>query len=167
MNGRCNSCGHSGPLGEDFYSYIPTKCKPCYFEYQRQYRRGQATKNVSKDKKYALRKRYGLSPRQFEGMLAATSGCCAACGEPPRPGGRALSVDHDHSTGQVRGLLCNACNRAVGYLRDDPSRATAVARYLTTAQALTVMGQAVASNPDDPTAALIDTIVQLAQEATA
>jgi hypothetical protein len=52
-------------------------------------------------------------------MLERQAGVCAICGRPPR-GGRALDVDHDHVTGRVRGLLCGNCNRAVGFLDENP-----------------------------------------------
>jgi hypothetical protein len=47
----------------------------------------------------------------YEALLAAQGGVCALCGKPPKT--RRLSVDHDHKTGTVRGLLCFRCNRAL------------------------------------------------------
>ena len=52
---------------------------------------------------------------QFE----AQGGGCAICGYPPKPGGRCLSIDHDHLTEAVRGLLCQKCNRMLGWARDN------------------------------------------------
>ena len=67
-------------------------------------------------------------------MLSGQGGLCAICGQPPKPDGvRAagrLHVDHDHVTGAVRALLCNECNRALGYLRDDPNLMRAAAEYV-------------------------------------
>jgi hypothetical protein len=55
---------------------------------------------------------YGLGPGDYERMYERQDGCCALCGA-----ARAvLSVDHDHETGRVRGLLCNRCNLFVGQL---------------------------------------------------
>lgn len=53
---------------------------------------------------------------------------CECCGEKHK--NRELSLDHDHKTGLFRGWLCHWCNFAMGWLRDDPARATLAARYL-------------------------------------
>jgi hypothetical protein len=59
---------------------------------------------------------------------------CAICG--CTNGARRLSVDHDHETGKVRGLLCNKCNSAIGLLGEDASIAMKMCEYiLKTAQA--------------------------------
>lgn len=66
-------------------------------------------------------------------MLAAQGGHCALCPRKPEEqaqGRRHLSVDHCHKTGQVRGLLCNTCNRGLGLLQDDPALLKAGAEYL-------------------------------------
>lgn len=61
-----------------------------------------------------LRKR-GLTPERYESMLAEQGGRCAVC-ERERP----LDIDHCHKSGRVRALLCGPCNRALGFLDDDP-----------------------------------------------
>lgn len=53
----------------------------------------------------------GVSPEQYEVMLAGQDGHCAIC--PSTPKTRRLNVDHDHPTDTVRGLLCHRCNRAL------------------------------------------------------
>lgn len=64
-------------------------------------------------------------------MLAAQGGACAICQTPPEdPRGYRMHVDHCHSTGQVRGILCGPCNRGIGNLDDDPERCIAAAEYL-------------------------------------
>jgi hypothetical protein len=63
--------------------------------------------------------------------LAPTRPCpalCEMCGQPP--GKKALSLDHDHSTGVFRGWLCGRCNTALGLLRDSVDLCLAAARYL-------------------------------------
>lgn len=57
--------------------------------------------------------RYGVTREQYENMLEAQNGTCGICKEPCKTGQR-LCVDHDHETGQVRGLLCRACNVHLG-----------------------------------------------------
>lgn len=71
----------------------------------------------------------------YDAMLAAQGGVCAICGRPetrPAPNGQPsrLHVDHNHSTGLVRGLLCNNCNQAIGKMGDDPDRLITAAEYL-------------------------------------
>jgi hypothetical protein len=73
---------------------------------------------------------YGLTMADFTALLDEQGGVCAICkGGRSGPGNR-LHVDHDHTTGVVRGLLCSRCNTAVGLLRDDPRLAIAAADYL-------------------------------------
>jgi hypothetical protein len=53
----------------------------------------------------------GIDTDLYEQLLASQNGGCAICGNPPKT--RRLSVDHNHRTGQVRGLLCFRCNRGL------------------------------------------------------
>jgi len=81
-------------------------------------------------------KAYGLTTEDYESMLAAQGGVCAACGhletERDSRNGQAklFVVDHDHQSGAVRGLLCAGCNKAVGFANDDPDRLEKIAAYL-------------------------------------
>jgi hypothetical protein len=59
-------------------------------------------------------RRYGITLKQYEILLEAQNGVCAICRRPP--GKYRLCVDHDHVTGRVRGLLCQTCNRWLGYV---------------------------------------------------
>jgi hypothetical protein len=72
-----------------------------------------------------LKRQYGMTLEDEQRMRLEQNGACAICGEVVN-----LVVDHDHETGVVRGLLCNACNSALGYFRDDPARMDAARRYL-------------------------------------
>lgn len=75
-----------------------------------------------------LKKLYGMSPEEYSTLMAAQGGKCAIC-RSSCPRGR-LSVDHNHETGEIRGLLCRDCNRALGIFRDDPDRLRKAAEYL-------------------------------------
>ena len=63
-------------------------------------------------------KAYGVSPEQYSDMLVSQDGVCAICRRPEsakyREKIRALAVDHNHESKQVRGLLCSLCNRMIG-----------------------------------------------------
>ncbi len=68
-------------------------------------------------------RQYGMTLDDYDAMLAAQGGVCAICGsaEPGGSGGR-FAVDHDHATGDVRGLLCAKCNTGLGLFGDDVPR---------------------------------------------
>lgn len=86
----------------------------------------------AKQRRKELRIRYGITPEDYDRMLAEQGGGCAICGvTEPGETRRYFAVDHEHSdTGPVRGLLCGPCNRAIGLLGDDPDRIEAAAAYL-------------------------------------
>lgn len=60
-----------------------------------------------------LQSTYKLSPKQYSALLDSQSGACAMCRALPKQGKR-LVVDHCHTTGVVRALLCTYCNVVVG-----------------------------------------------------
>lgn len=67
---------------------------------------------------WKLLNRYGITVEEYAEMLAGQGGHCAICPRTPEENGKLLSVDHDHETGEVRGLLCQPCNLALGHLED-------------------------------------------------
>jgi len=73
--------------------------------------------------------RYGLSEEEYNRLWEAQGGTCAICGEPD-PARHTLSVDHDHATGAIRGLLCTKHNSALGLLNDDLELVERAAAYL-------------------------------------
>lgn len=84
-----------------------------------------------KQRNRVLKHRYGIDSDQYEQMLSAQGGRCAICGA---IGGTdkqtRLYVDHNHKTGEVRKLLCPACNTAVGVIESGVERVVALAKYL-------------------------------------
>ena len=103
-------------------------CKACYSRWWRQ-------SNPERVRSYAGRpghyrrsrlRAYGLTVDDFDRMATEQGHRCPICDEtPPR-----LVVDHDHKTGQIRGLLCDSCNKALGFLRDDHTRLKRALKYL-------------------------------------
>jgi Recombination endonuclease VII len=83
--------------------------------------------SASPDRRAQLKRLYGISPAEYDALLAKQGGACAICRK--RSKGR-LCVDHCHVTGTVRGLLCNECNCALGYLKDDQASLVAALAYL-------------------------------------
>jgi hypothetical protein len=72
---------------------------------------------------------YGLTPRAFSALLSSQGDACAIC-RTSDWGKRGPFVDHDHRTGQVRGILCFRCNSALGYVNDNPNIILAMGDYL-------------------------------------
>lgn len=66
-----------------------------------------------------LKTLYKISREEYDQMFETQKGCCAICGVHQDDHFRSLSVDHNHETGKVRGLLCGQCNVGMGNLRDD------------------------------------------------
>lgn len=64
-----------------------------------------------------LRKAYGITLEEYNRMLESQGGGCDICGKKPKPT-RDLPVDHCHTTGEVRGILCDSCNMVLGRLGD-------------------------------------------------
>lgn len=81
--------------------------------------------------KWHIRKTLGVTAEQYEEMYAAQGGKCAICGT-TEPGGnrKRFCIDHCHSTGSIRGLLCVSCNSGLGYFKDDTDRLTSAVAYL-------------------------------------
>lgn len=78
-----------------------------------------------------LKRKYGLTPDQYNQMLVSQNYQCKICGitaEQERYG--TFHVDHDHQTGKVRGLLCHNCNMGLGHYQDDPQLCRVAAAYL-------------------------------------
>jgi hypothetical protein len=82
-----------------------------------------------------LLRQYGLTDDDYAALLTSQDGVCAICGtnDPGRGNGgqrRHFSIDHDHLTGRVRGLLCDRCNRVLGRMDDSPELLRKAAMYL-------------------------------------
>lgn|SRR6478609_2765896 len=88
---------------------------------------------------YVLRT-YGLKAGQYGALYEAQGGVCYIC---RRATGKArkLAVDHDHSSGFVRGLLCKPCNSVLAHLRDDQDAVARMAAYLNIPPAWGVVGR--------------------------
>lgn len=75
--------------------------------------------NFNYRRDYMLKYTYGISQEKYEELLAQQGGNCAICGKTPEEEGRNLSVDHDHKTGEIFGILCTICNKVlVGRIRE-------------------------------------------------
>lgn len=104
-------------------------CRECYQQQDRKAARIRSRKNTM------LRNQFGICINTYESMLQKQKGVCALCLRPEtrkhqNGAVKQLAVDHDHSTGRVRGLLCTDCNRGLGCFKDDLKALQAAVRYL-------------------------------------
>lgn len=78
-----------------------------------------------------LKAKYGLTPHDYVEILRKQKGVCAICrNKESSKNKRELSVDHNHTTGQIRGLLCHACNMGIGNLKDNKQLCKKASKYL-------------------------------------
>lgn len=120
----CGKCKETKPLSE-FNRDKRRKdgrqswCRACMSAYNKTYSRS-----------HWLQYMYGLTLEEYNDILEAQGGSCAICGKTPEEGGRPLLVDHDHKTGEIRGLLCDGCNTALGYFEDSSGWRELAIKYL-------------------------------------
>jgi len=147
---RCKKCGEEKPLDEFHRAQgmrdgHRSECKDCHrarmrqwyrdnreraiagvrewqqankehlAEYRREYRKGR----TAEAREGHLRRTFGITQADYGALLVEQGGGCEICGK--APGEISLHVDHDHETGEIRGLLCVGCNNALGQFHDDPA----------------------------------------------
>ena len=122
----CTKCKKTKPLTEFSKSkkekqYVQYRCKECNKVYREQ------RKEHVKD--YHLRRSFGLSLADYQKMFDEQQGVCKICNESDI-NNKKLAVDHCHTTGKIRGLLCGSCNRGLGYFRDNEDLLIKAATYL-------------------------------------
>jgi Recombination endonuclease VII len=94
-------------------------------------KRQRDPQRAERQRRALLLNQYGLTPEDYARFSANQGLVCAICGtHKPGNGHKQLLVDHDHASGRVRGLLCNACNRGLGDFHDDPELLQAAIAYL-------------------------------------
>lgn len=89
----------------------------------------QSDKGKLTSRRWRLKTGFNISLDEFDDMLASQDNSCAIC-LAKEPGGYNWHVDHCHSEGKVRGILCTQCNQGLGLLKDDPEIIRRAARYL-------------------------------------
>lgn len=136
----CSKCRVVKPLDEFGAELrrpdgVRCHCKACGAQLSRRHRETSDTyrqwvRRANRPRK--LLSKYGLTPDEYDRLLAAQGGSCAIC-RADSPGGKHddhFHVDHDHETGKVRGLLCNKCNVALGVFGDNLGGIERVVEYL-------------------------------------
>ena len=135
----CTKCGELKPLSEFDPRYDGTdkpypSCRPCkqatQTEYQRRRRAADPEGEARKQRNATLKNQYGITLDEYNEMFRQQGEKCVICGTKECASGKTFSVDHDHKTGKVRGILCMDCNVSLGKLKDDPDLFRKAAEYL-------------------------------------
>lgn len=113
------------------------KDSPTFKSKQKKMRDKWISANPSKVREYNLKRKYKLTPEQYEEILKKQEGKCANiyCKKEDMiikgsKGSRRLAIDHDHETGKIRGLLCRDCNLILGFCKDNQQLLEGLIRYL-------------------------------------
>jgi len=98
---------------------LSSRCKKCINKAVSEYTK----KNPDKHKNWVrishLKIKYGLTIQDWDNLFQEQQGRCAICGKHQSELKKPLCVDHNHETGQIRGLVCYKCNPAIGALGAD------------------------------------------------
>lgn len=119
----CTRCGETKPRNE-FHKDKTKKdglhvwCRECRNESDKSYRATEAGKAVNKAKAWKQQS-IKITHDEYLALKTKQQDRCACCGVHESELKKALAVDHDHVTGQIRGLLCGNCNRGIGKLGDN------------------------------------------------
>jgi hypothetical protein len=123
---------------QEIQNYHKAYCaSPKYKKYHKKY----CVLNETKIKEYRMShrrttaerfliKKYGITMDEYDMMIVAQDGKCAICGEHQSNLRRILNVDHNHITGEIRGLICGSCNRAIGLFKENTANLLNAIKYL-------------------------------------
>lgn len=136
---KCTSCKKTKQIS-DFYNSKSSKdgksyrCKSCDKSARNLYRQRNKETATKNQRKAYLKSKYGITEEQEEGILKEQNYLCAICntkGFKMRSEAKySLVVDHCHSSGEVRGMLCHNCNRGLGLFKDNTKYLEKAIRYL-------------------------------------
>jgi len=115
----CTKCkGDPKPISE--FPWNKKKTRPlarCYDCRNKEYRGDENAKARARNRN--LLKQYGITLKDYNSLILKQKGKCLICGIPQEDLKQGLHVDHDHKTGEIRGLLCGSCNGGLGLFKDN------------------------------------------------
>jgi hypothetical protein len=134
---KCRTCGKTLPI-DKFYSYLDNRtrktytfldCRRCHYLKTDQRRKTKYNNNKDAAFKQVWKKLgIDLTKEKALKLIEAQEWKCALCRDDLTETGS--HVDHDHSTGELRGILCPACNKGIGHFQDDPHLLRLAIAYL-------------------------------------
>jgi hypothetical protein len=132
----CNTCKEEKDETAFYFSgnYIYHHCKKCNSEKSKQWY--QINKDIKKESslKWHYKSKYGLTFEQRQALFDKQEGKCAVCNCDVHLDGTKNAtqavIDHCHTSGKVRGVLCNTCNQGLGFFKDDVTVIQNAIKYL-------------------------------------
>lgn len=131
---RCKVCRKNKPLSE-YHKHntakfgVQTHCKECHSKRNKKWYLKNNKLAKQKNREFKLLREYGISIKEYDTILKEQNGNCKICGNKETLK-RRLGVDHCHTTGKVRGLLCSKCNRGIGMFNDNIDNLNKAIKYL-------------------------------------
>jgi hypothetical protein len=131
MPGPLKSCKGCGSTTRKLSAPGP-RCASCHREVK-------AARKAAAHARW-IEKTYGITAEDYQALYEAQGGACYIC-QRAKGISKKLSVDHDHATGYVRGLLCTSCNKFLGLIRDNPWAGLRINEYLRFPPAFKTIGR--------------------------
>ena len=139
MTKACTMCHEEKPLteyrsrGGSQKHLLKSKCNGCLYKEHKRWteENPEKVREYRAKDPYTFKKRcarHGITPEEFWAMYEEQDGTCPVCDKAIDAEGSA--IDHNHETGEVRGILCKNCNRALGLLGDNPETMARAEAYL-------------------------------------
>lgn len=126
----CRVCGKSKSISE-FYKdrtridSFRGDCKECASDYSKT----SQHKHQKINRGHRLKRVFGITLEEYDRLFESQKGVCAICGKPDMTG-RRLAIDHNHQTGEIRGLLCGMCNVTLGRVQESAELLKRMIEYL-------------------------------------
>lgn len=122
---------HNSSRSKDGKGY---RCIECDNKARKDYRDANKDRHATKRRIVQIKSRFNLEEQKLRDLMDEQKGCCAICDEslvdPSKDSTKQYGIDHNHNTGEVRGLLCLHCNAMLGQAMDSPSVLLAGYNYL-------------------------------------
>lgn len=135
LSSHCKACRKK--QRDKYYKENKEKCIQSCYNWQKnnpEKRAAIAKRHREKNKYrwylYCLKSRLGLSEEQVQSVIDKANNSCEICGKSEEQNGKRLSIDHCHSTKEVRGLLCDNCNTGLGMFKDNITSLQNAIKYL-------------------------------------
>lgn len=123
--------GHSMEEYRRFHPNGDSYCSACKVQRTKKSRKEQPEKHKHYGWKSRIKGMYGITEEQYSEMFIEQEGKCGICFTSLIYRDKTTHIDHNHDTGEVRGLLCHWCNTAIGLLREDTEIMKNAIEYMT------------------------------------